>query len=144
MKARTSVLGAMIVAVMVSLSGPVAAQSPPPGSVEDHRSSEDAASCMAAMHEMMAMMREHMGSGMMSGDPVMSPAPGSMGIADDGCLALIHEMMAMMRDHMGAHATEKLTTPGPSPVASDAHHPAATEPSAAADQEGAVRLSVSF
>lgn len=90
----------------------------------------DGSACMTAMDEMMAMMREHMGTPMMgdgrdmgpgmmgpdAGAGMMGPmgSPGMMGSSDEGCMTAMDQMMAMMREHMGASmmGTRHDTDPG--------------------------------
>jgi uncharacterized cupredoxin-like copper-binding protein len=131
----------------------------------------DRSGCMGAMHEMMAMMREHMGASMMGaesmmgsdtdpGQRMMGPmaSPGMMS-GDQGCMALMGEMMAMMREHMGtgmmgpadaagpgmmgAAATAPPVTKAPASDDHASHHPAGAA-SVVEPDEAATRIAVSL
>jgi uncharacterized cupredoxin-like copper-binding protein len=104
------------------------------------------------MHDMMTMMSEHMGGGMMGpgsgmGPGMMGPAssPGAMRFMDDECLALMGQMMGMMRDHMGAGMMDARPTAAPSPNSHETHHPGTTNPAASSESaRAAVRVVVTL
>ena len=140
-KMKAAMVAAMLTGAM-SLGGlavPAQATTPATG----QQAGEGGASCMGAMREMMTMMRDHMGAGMMTpgssiGPGMMGPAssPGAMGSLDDECVALMGQMMGMMRDHMGAGMMGPSPTTAPSPDSHDAHHPS-TSPDPAVPSESA-------
>jgi uncharacterized cupredoxin-like copper-binding protein len=149
MKAATV---AAMLAGALSLGGlAVQAQTPSPGTGQAGAGDP---SCMGAMHEMMTMMREHMGAGMIGpassamhgmmtpgasmGPGMMPPASsaGAMGPMDDECVAFMDQMMGMMRDHMGTGMMGPSPTMAPSPASHDAHHPS-TSPDPATPSESA-------
>lgn len=112
-------------------------------------------SCLAAMHEMMALMGEHMGSpmmgraagpGAMMDDPMMAPesSPGMMGSADADCVALMGQMMTMMREHMGSQPMGSQPAVAPSPSL-DSHHPESTgSPAHAESDAAALRIAITL
>lgn len=151
MKAAT--VAAMLTGAL-SLGG-LAVQAQATSPVAGQQAGEHGPACMVAMHEMMTMMGEHMGAGMMGsgsdmgggmmgpgsgampgmmgpgssmGPGMMGPnsSPGAMSSMDDECVALMGQMVGMMRDHMGAGMMGPSPTPPPSPDSHDAHHPGAT------------------
>lgn len=72
---KTATVAAMLTGAL-SLGGPaVQAQTPTP--VTGQQAGAGDPSCVGAMHEMMTMMREHMGSGMMGPSPTTAPSPDS-------------------------------------------------------------------
>ncbi len=141
---KTATVAAMLTGAL-SLGGPaVQAQTPTP--VTGQQAGAGDPSCVGAMHEMMTMMREHMGSGMMGpGSSAMSGmmTPGaSMGPMDDKCVALVGQMVGMMREHMGSGMMGPSPTTAPSPDSHDAHHPITTPEPAAPSASAAASVRV--
>jgi len=154
---------AAIVAGTLSLGG-LAVNAQAPTMMTGQQAGEGNATCLSAMHQMMGMMSDHTGGGMMEpgssavpgtmtphssmGPGMVGPdaSPGAMGFADDECLALMGQMMGMMRDHMGAGMLGTSPTTAPSPDPNDGHHPSTTPDPAvpAASASAAVRVVVSL
>ena len=149
MRTTKAALVAVILAGALALGG--AAVSAQSGDHNGGRDMPSNGSCMAAMHEMMAMMGEHMGSAMMGrgsepgammDDPMVGPrsSPGMMGSADADCMALMGQMVAMMREHMGA-APEA----APSPATAESLHPESTgSPAHGESDASALRVAVTL
>lgn len=158
MKAATA---AAMLAGAVSLGG-LAVQAQTPSPAAGQQAGTGSPSCLGAMHEMVTMMHDHMGTGMMGpgsgampgmmttgsgmGPGMMAASsPGAMPSTDDECLALMGQMMGMMRDHMGAGMMDVRPTAAPSPDSPDAHHPGATDPAVpSGSASAAVRVVVTL
>ena len=154
MRTTKARLVAVILAGALALGGAaVSAQSADDGA---HQDMPGNGACLAAMHEMMALMGEHMGSPVMgqgSGpdammdDSMMGPgsSPGMMDSADADCVALMGQMMAMMRTHMGSQPMGAAPEVAPSPGSPESHHPeAAGSPAHGERDSAALRIAVTL
>jgi uncharacterized cupredoxin-like copper-binding protein len=154
MRTTKATLVAVILTGALALGGAaVSAQSAGDGADQDMPGNS---ACLAAMHEMMALMGEHMGSpmagqgsgpGAMMDDPMMGPgsSPGMMGSVDADCMALMGQMMAMMREHTAGPSTGAAPDVTPAPASLDSHHPEATgSPAHGESDASALRIAVSL
>jgi uncharacterized cupredoxin-like copper-binding protein len=151
MKMRTTkaaLVAAMLAGALATGGGAASAQSADQAMPGD-------GSCLAAMHEMMAMMGEHVGApmmgqgserGAMMDEPMMDPgSPPMMGSADADCMALMGQMMAMMREHMGGQPMGAAPEAAPSPASPESHHPESTGSPAHAESDAtAFRIAVTL
>jgi uncharacterized cupredoxin-like copper-binding protein len=145
---KSALVAAMLAGALATGGAAVSAQSADQDMAGD-------GSCLAAMHEMMAMMREHLGvpmmgqgseRGAMMGEPMMDPgSPPMMGSTDADCMTLMGQMMAMMREHMGGQPMGAAPEVAPSPALPESHHPDATESPAHAEGDAtALRIAVTL
>lgn len=148
MNRMKTVTVAATLASVVSL-GALAVEAQTPGQRPVQQAGTGSPACLEAMHEMMTMMSEHMGTRMMGPGSeamggMMGPAssPGTVRSMDHECRALMGQMMGMMRDHMGAEMMRSGPSATPSPSSLDAHHPGTTDPAESA--AAAVRVEVTL
>lgn len=147
---KTATAAAMLAGV-VSLGG-LAVQAQTPSQGPGQQPGTGSPSCIGAMHDMMTMMSEHMGGGMIGpgsgmGPGMMGPAtsPGAMRSMDDECMAIMGQMMGMMREHMGAGMMDARPTAAPAPDSHETHHPGTTDPATSAESApAAVRVVVTL
>jgi uncharacterized cupredoxin-like copper-binding protein len=145
---KVTLVAAMLAGALTTGAAAVSAQSADqemPGS----------GSCLAAMHEMMALMGEHMGApmmgqgsgpGAMMDEPMMPPgsSPGMMGNANADCLTLMGQMMAMMREHMGSQPMGAAPAVAPSPSPDSLDPESTGSPAHAESDASASRVAVTL